>query len=93
MTKFGAGPKYTDPVSGTEWANEHTFHIAHWIFNDVQVYRNMRNFMEKFSGPIPYRAWIKEMGLIDGSTPDGWKLMADAVHYGELSEVMRASTI
>jgi hypothetical protein len=53
----------------------------------------MRKFMEKFTGPIPYRAWIKEMGLVDGSTPDGWKLIADAVHYGELSEVMRASTI
>jgi hypothetical protein len=91
MTKFGAGPRYKDPVSGTEWANEHTFRIANWMINDFVVYEKMKLFMINFVGPIPYRSWIKEMGLTDQSTSDGWKLMADGVHYGDLSEVMRAS--
>ena len=47
--------------------------------------------MQTFTGPIPYRSWIKEMELLEGSTPNGWKLMADGVHYGDLSEIMRAS--
>ena len=91
MTKFGSGPKYKDPVSGTEWANEHTFHIAHWMLNDVQIYQQMKKFMQNFNGPIPYRALIKEMVLVDESTTSGWKLTADSVHYGNLSEIMRAS--
>jgi hypothetical protein len=91
MTKFATGPRYRDPQSGTEWANEHTFHIAYWMLNDVQAYQKMQKFMQEFSGPIPYRAWIKEMDLMDGSTPSGWRLVADEVHYGELSEIMRAS--
>ena len=83
--------KYKDLKSGTEWANEHTFHIAFWMLNDVAAYQSMRKFMQDFNGPIPYRAWIKEMGLVDESTPNGWKFMADGVHYGDLSEIMRAS--
>ena len=51
----------------------------------------MKNFMQEFDGPIPYRAWIKDMGMLQESTPSGWKLIADEVHYGELSEIMRAS--
>ena len=91
MTKFGAGPRYKDPVSGTEWANEHTFHIAYWMLNDLQIYQEMKNFMQNSNDPIPYRTWIKQMGLVDKSTTSGWKLMADGVHYGDLSEIMRAS--
>jgi hypothetical protein len=91
MTKFGAGPRFKDPVSGTEWANEHTFHIAYWMLNDVSVYQSIRSFMRDFSGPIPYRAWINEMGLSEQSTTSGWQLIADPVHYGDLSEIMRAS--
>ena len=91
MTKFGVGARYTDPVSGTEWANEHTFQIAHWMLNDVQIYTEMKKFMQASNDPIPYRAWIKHMGLADKTTTSGWKLMADGVHYGELSEIMRAS--
>ena len=83
--------KYKDLKSGTEWANEHTFHIAFWMLNDVAAYQSMRKFMQDYNGPIPYRAWIKEMGLVDESTPNGWKFMADGVHYGDLSEIMRAS--
>jgi hypothetical protein len=91
MTKFGRSPRFKDPVSGTEWANEHTFHIAYWMINDVAVSQSIRNFMLDFNGPIPYRAWIKEMGLTEQSTTSGWKLMAEGVHYGDLSEIMRAS--
>ena len=91
MTKFGAGPRYKDPVSGTEWATKHTFHIANWMINDFVIYEKMKLFMTNFDGPIPYRSWIKEMGLTDQTTSDGWKFMADDVHYGDLSEVMRAS--
>ena len=91
MTKFAASPRYKDPVSGTEWANAHTFHIANWMLNDVVIYEKMKLFMIDFDGPIPYRSWIKEMGLADQSTSNGWKLMADGINYGELSEVMRAS--
>lgn len=91
MTKFGAGPRYKDPVSGTEWANEHTFHIAYWMLNDAQIYQEMKKFMQNSKDPIPYRVWIKQMGLVDKSTTNGWKLMADGVHYGDLSEIMRAS--
>ena len=91
MTKIAVGPKYKDPKSGTEWANEHTFHIANWMLNDVPTYQKMRKFMESFSGPIPYRSWIKEMDVVEGSTPTGWKLIADGVHYRELSEIMRAT--
>jgi hypothetical protein len=61
------------------------------MLNDVQIYQQMKKFMQNFNGPIPYRAWIKEMGLTDESTTSGWKLMADGVHYGDLSEIMRAS--
>ena len=46
MTKFGAGPRYKDPVSGTEWANEHTFHIAYWMLNDAQIYQEMKKFIQ-----------------------------------------------
>ena len=91
MMKFGAGARYKDPVSGTEWANEHTFQIANWMLNDVVTYEKMRLFMINFDGPIPYRSWIKEMGWTDQSTSNGWKLMADGINYGELSEVMRVS--
>jgi hypothetical protein len=91
MKNFGVGPRFKDPESGTEWANEHTFHIAYWMLNDVYIYQEMKRFMQNFDGPIPYRAWIKEMGSTDKSTPTGWKLMADGVHYGDLSEIMRAS--
>ncbi len=91
MTKFAPGPKYRDPHSGNEWANEHTFQIAYWLLNDFEIYQKMQNFMEKYDGPIPYRAWIKEKGLLHESTPTGWKLIADEVNYGELSEIMRAS--
>lgn len=91
MTKFTSRPKFKDPVSGTEWANVHTFHIAYWMLNDVQIYQEMKKFMEKSNDPIPYRVWIKQMGLVDKSTKSGWKLMADGVQYGELSEIMRAS--
>ena len=91
MAKFGVGPRYKDPESGTEWANEHTFHIAYWMLNDVYIYQEMKNFMKNSNHPIPYRSWIKEMGLTDQSTTSGWNLMADGVHYGDLSEIMRAS--
>lgn len=91
MTNYEGNPKFKDPKSGTEWANKHTFHIADWMLNDVQTYLKMRKFMQNFSGPIPYRSWIKEMDMVEGSTPSGWKLMADGVHYGDLSEIMRAS--
>lgn len=91
MMKPGVGPRYKDPVSGTEWANEHTFQIAKWMLNDAQIYQEMMKFMLSSKDPIPYRAWIKQMGLVDKSTTNGWKLMADGVHYGDLSEVMRAS--
>ena len=46
--------------------------------------------MQDFDGPIPYRSWIKEMGLVDKSTTSGWKLVAEGVNYGDLSEIMRA---
>ncbi len=91
MTKFGVGPRYTDPVSGTEWANEHTFQIALWMLNDVQIYQEMKKFMQNSKDTIPYRAWIKQMGLVNKSTTSVCKLMADGVHYGDLSEIMRAS--
>ena len=91
MTKFGVGPRFKDPASGTEWANEHTFHIAYWMVNDVAVYQSIRDFMRNSNDPIPYRAWIKKMGLTGQSTTSGWQLMADGVHYGDLSEIMRAS--
>ncbi len=91
MTKFGTGPRYKDPESGTEWANEHTFQIAYWMLNDEQIYQEMKKFMQNFNGPIPYRSWIKEMGMTEESTDSGWKLMADGINYGELSEIMRAS--
>ena len=89
--------KYTPIISGkyrwTEWANEHTFHIADWMLNDFAIYQNMKRFMQDFDGQIPYRSWFKEMGLVDQSTTSGWKLMDDGVHYGDLSEVMRASML
>jgi hypothetical protein len=88
---LAAGNKFRDPVSGTVWANEHTFHIAYWMSNDEQIYQEMKRFMQSSNDPIPYRTWIKQMGLVDKSTASGWKLMADGVHYGDLSEVMRAS--
>ena len=91
MKKFGSGPRYKDPVSGSEWTNEHTFHIANWMLNDVVIYEKMKLFMIDFDGPIPYRSWIKEMGLTDQSTTSGWKLMAEGINYGELSEVMKVS--
>jgi hypothetical protein len=91
MTKINATPRYKDPDSGTEWANEHTFHIAYWMLNDVYIYQEMKRFMQDFDGPIPYRSWIKHMELTEKSTTSGWKLMADGVHYGDLSEIMRAS--
>lgn len=91
MAKFGVGPRYTDPESGTEWANVHTFHIAYWMLNDVYIYEEMKKFMQNSSYSMPYRHWIKEMGLTDQSTTSGWKLMADGVNYGELNEIMRAS--
>ncbi len=93
MSKSSSSPKFKDPKSGTEWANEHTFEIANWMLNDVQTYQKMRKFMQTFSGPIPYRSWIKEMDLVEGSTPSGWKLIAEGVHYGDLSEIMRASML
>ena len=93
MTKFGASPRYKEPVSGTAWANEHTFHIADWMLNNFAVYQNMKKFMKDFEGPSPYRSWIKELGLADQSTTSGWKLMDDGIHYGDLSEVMRVSML
>lgn len=90
MKKFGVGPRFKDRVTGTEWANEHTFHIAYWMLNDIYIYQEIKRFMQDFDGPIPYRSWIKEMGLVDKSTTSGWKLMAEGVHYGDLSEIMRA---
>ncbi len=91
MAKPGETTKFKDPKSGTIWANEHTFQIANWMLNDISTFQNMRKFMRSFSGPIPYRSWIKESNLLDGCTPNGWKLMGEDVHYGELSEIMRAS--
>ena len=91
MTKINATPRYKDTDSGTEWANEHTFHIAYWMLNDLKIYQEMKKFMQNSNDPIPYRAWIKQMGLVDKSTTSGWKLMADGVHYGDLSEIMRVS--
>ena len=91
MTKFNVGPRYKDRVTGTEWANEHTFHIAFWMLNEPNIYQQMKKFMQDFDGPIPYRVWIKEMGLAEKSTKSGWKFMADGLHYGDLSEIMRAS--
>ena len=91
MAHMGKLPRFKDPVSGTEWANEHTFHIADWMLNDVQIYQQMKEFMQNSNDPIPYRAWIKQMGLANKSTTSGWKLMAEGVHYGDLSEIMRAS--
>ena len=91
MTKFCTGGRYVDPVSGTEWANEHTFQIAYWMLNDAQIYSEMKRFIKESNDPIPYRAWIKKMGYLHEATKSGWKLMADGVHYGELSEIMRAS--
>ena len=87
---LAAGNKFRDPVSGTVWANEHTFHIAYWMLNDQQIYQDMKKFMQNSNDPIPYRAWIKKMGLADKSTPSGWKLMSDGINYGDLSEVMKA---
>ena len=60
------------------------------MLNDAYIYEAMKKFMHDFDGPIPYRSWIKAMGLTDESTTSGWKLMADGVHYGDLSEIMRA---
>lgn len=91
MMKVGAVLNYMDPVTGTEWTNEHTFHIADWMLNEVGIYQNMKKFMQGFDGPIPYRSWIKEMGWLDQTTASGWKLMDAGVHYGEFSEIMRAN--
>ena len=88
---LATGDKYRDPVSGTVWANEHTFHIAYWMLNDAHIYQEMKKFMKNSNDPIPYRAWIKQSRLADKSTTSGWKLMADGVHYGDLSEIMRGS--
>ena len=91
--KFANGPKFIDPRTGTEWANEHTFQVAHWMLNDSEIYSKMTRFMRTFEGPIPYRSWINEMGLSDDSTPNGWRLVADAINYGELSQIMRATQL
>ena len=69
----------------------HCFQITALKKYGFQVYQKIKNFIQEFDGPIPYRAWIKDMGMLQESTPSGWKLIADEVHYGELSEIMRAS--
>lgn len=58
MTKFAAGPRYKDPVSGTEWANEHTFHIANWMLNNAQIYQEMKSFCKTLT-----TQFLTELGL------------------------------
>lgn len=91
MLRSSDGGRYKDPESGTDWANEHTFRVAKWMLNDLNVYSSMRSFAKSYKGPMIYRKWIADMGLNEQEIPGGWKLISNGLNYAELNEIMEAS--
>ena len=72
------------------WTNRATWNVALWIANDEPLYRAAVAFMAKaYKGKQPYKAFVRDMGMEQGQTPDRIKWMSAQLDYSELNDMMR----
>jgi hypothetical protein len=72
------------------WKNRATWNVSMWISsNDEFTYNMARDFMRKYKGRSPYRAFVNTTGLCHVSTPDGYKFLSRQLSLSQLNAMMR----
>ena len=71
------------------WKNRATWNISLWIQDDEGLYLAAVEFMRRYNGRRPYKAFIEYMGMGYDKTPDRFKYISNSLCYGELNSMMR----
>lgn len=70
------------------WKNRQTWNVALWLNNDEPIYREAVDYMKQYKGSAPYKHFIQDMLMSNGTTGDGIKWLSTRLDYNALNEMM-----
>lgn len=71
------------------WKNRQTWNVALWINNDESMYRLAVAYVQKHGKKATYHGFIKSIGMVGESTPDGISYSGSRLDHKALNEMIR----